>query len=270
MKKSFCCWSIAWAETCKPGVWRAGFRAPCVGADVWATPYSCPEHHPLGHYAWEPLPHRHWQAKDWWFWLLLKRGWTATPSRKCTLPLQRWSRRGSNLKAPSVPAVCHCHWPWRTCAPSLLHVKELRWRSDVLPLCSIGALAARASVAHQAAASQLKRRHCWRLLRRKRLARLIRVCAPHSFTTWQCKPTAWSLEQDFLYLRPLCFHWLRMIASTPLAQFHIHVDSLIGMTKPFLIEPRRNVPPWRSPCLLRDESPLQASRQIAVEVVWVA
>lgn len=37
-------------------------------------------------------------------------------------------------------------------------------------LWGAGALAARASVAHQAAANQLKHRHCWRLLRRKRLA----------------------------------------------------------------------------------------------------
>ena len=131
-RKSLCCWSISWAETCKPGVWRAGFRAPCVGADVWATPYSCPETSSTWtlHYAWEPLPHRHWQAKDWWFWLLLKGGWTATPSRKCTLPPSR-SRDGVLLCFHSFRSgTFHCHWPWRTCAPSLLHVKELRWRSD--------------------------------------------------------------------------------------------------------------------------------------------
>ena len=155
---------------------------------------------------------------------------------------QRPSQHGLSFAfTPSVPAVCHCHWPWRTCAPSLLHVKELRWRSDVLPLCSI--VGSRSS------------RHCWRLLRRKRLAggndkarQGLRAALLHHMAA---QTNRLILEKNFLYLRPLCFHWLRMIASTPLAQFHIHVDSLIGMTKPFLIEPRRNVPPWRSPCLLR-------------------
>lgn len=77
-------------------------------------------------------------------------------------------------------------------------------------LWGAGALAARASVAHQAAASQLKHGHCWRLLRRKRLAggndkacQGLRAALLHHMAV---QTNRLILDKNFLYLRPLCFH----------------------------------------------------------------
>ena len=63
-------------------------------------------HHPLGHYAWEPLPHRHWQG--WRLVVLAAAKWGMDSNTKQEVhvtTLQRWSRRGSDLASMVSPLL---------------------------------------------------------------------------------------------------------------------------------------------------------------------
>ena len=158
------------------------------------------------------------------------------------LPLTaRWHSRWTEAAAFSCEV-------W-TLLGGLLQVKdkELRGRPMRLcvasPLCrivgrrrSFGSWSAscRPASAKLPTNAQLKPRHCWRLLgRSSSKAWPVELQGPQRFASRIPSHNKWHVqtnrlilfEKSFLHFWPLCFHWLRMIASTPPTQFHIHVDS---------------------------------------------